>query len=498
MRIRTQLFAGTALLVIGLVGIQWWLQNRQLQELDQQLAELAVQVGREIYVHDGWLLETSHPRPDKSGQGTPVKASPAAKEASIGATFITDQAFFYNTGSLSLKKGPPQATGHSAAGVSAPAAPDGEVAVTIARADSGKTATDRTKKNTRDEETVARIHITAEHENSVKYLIINGLPEGERRIPLPVAKTTEAIQATFRQSLLAGGGLLAIGLLGAALVANGLSRPVRELKTAAEALGQGRLGCQVKVGGARELRELLATFNHMSSRLAALEKEKEEWQAREHLAELGGLARGLAHTLRNPLHTLGLSVESLAARQNPPADQLVSSARGQIRRIDRWLKSFLAVGAAGDNPSPEPADLAVLVQELAFETVQTGHQILVEAPPEGMPAVVSPLAFRAALANLVENAVEASPPDMPVTIRLGREEGQVQVTVEDHGPGLPVTVRDRLFTPHLTTKPGGAGMGLYLSRYLIEALHHGKLTFHDRPEGGTCARIRLPEPVPSS
>ncbi len=129
---------------------------------------------------------------------------------------------------------------------------------------------------------------------------------------------------------------------------------------------------------------------------------------------------------------------------------------------------------------------------MALEAIQSGAPVeLVEA--EGEPqAVVVRQALVAAVANLVENAVQASPERAPVEIAVAREDNQVTITVADRGPGLPEEVRQRLFSPHVTTKVNGSGMGLFLARQLVVGLHGGRLDILDRPGGGTVATIRLP------
>ena len=103
-----------------------------------------------------------------------------------------------------------------------------------------------------------------------------------------------------------------------------------------------------------------------------------------------------------------------------------------------------------------------------------------------------PAAVRAALANLVENATEVSPEGEPVEVNIAVEDGEAVVSIVDGGPGLPESVRERLFSPHVTTKVGGSGMGLFLARQLVVGMHGGTLEIVDGPDGGTVATMRLP------
>jgi signal transduction histidine kinase len=228
----------------------------------------------------------------------------------------------------------------------------------------------------------------------------------------------------------------------------------------------------------------------MSARLAELEAERELWQEREHLAQLGDLSRGLAHTLRNPLHTLGLAVEELASGPDDRQD-LVATSRAQIRRIDHWLRSFLALGAE-EIAEPEVTDFGALVRGVALESVQQGSEVQVVGGDDRLTVRVVPGAVRAAIGNLIENATEVSPEGEPVEVTISVEDDEAVVRIVDSGPGLPDSVRERLFSPHVTTKVGGSGMGLFLARQLIVGMHGGILELVDGVEGGTVATMRLP------
>ncbi len=314
------------------------------------------------------------------------------------------------------------------------------------------------------------------------------------RIKIPVSPTVKRVRSTMREGAAVGGVLLLAGLFASAILSRRLTSPLRDLSQGAEALGRGDLGVQVPISATGEVGDLQRAFNRMSDRLAELEAERDLWQQREHLAQLGDLSRGLAHTLRNPLHTLGLAVEELASGQEERQDLVVTS-RAQIRRIDRWLRSFLALGA-GESVEPEEVDLGEIVKGVVLESVQQGADVRVEEDGAELRVGVVPGAVRAALANLVENATEVSPPGEHVTVRMTSIDEHAMVSVVDRGPGLPEEVRERLFAPHVTTKVGGSGMGLFLARQLVVGMHGGEIEISDGEEGGTVAVVRLPLTAP--
>jgi signal transduction histidine kinase len=432
MRIRTQLFFGTGALVLALVVLGWWLQRRQLEALEHELTEVAAAVGQELLSAPPGAMAW---RIADGSQPSPPSVPPDA---------VTHKMFVFN-------------------------------AVTDTGGNSGS-------------ETV-KVRVESVGEGEHRTLVVSGLPGEARRIPIPLTDSTKSVRNTLRQGLLASAVLLAAGLAAAALFAHRFTGPLRRLAQGAEVVGQGGFGARIEQRSRGELGELEAAFNRMSTRLAELESERRAWLAREHLAELGDLARGLAHTLRNPLHTLGLAVEELASGGG--SDELVSTARVQIRRVDRWLRSFLSLGA-GSAAEAHEHDLGDLAREVALEAMQEGGRVRFEAADAPIRARIVAPALRAALANLVANALEASPAQAEVTIEVQRDAGAGMLRVLDRGAGIAEDVRARIFSPHVTTKAAGSGMGLFLAKQLVEAGHGGLLTLADRPGGGTVAEVRIP------
>jgi signal transduction histidine kinase len=333
------------------------------------------------------------------------------------------------------------------------------------------------------------LHVDKGRHAEERVLVVVNEGGDEHRIPIPVSRTVEALHGTTRSGIAVSAGLLMLALAGSGVLASRLTRPLRRLADSAEALGRGNLGVQVPETAAGEVGELQSAFNRMSRRLAELEEEREMWLRREHLAQLGDLSRGLAHTLRNPLNTLGLAVEELS-HDGCDGERLAFTARAQIRRIDRWLRSFLALGA-GDALEAEEEDLSGLTQGVVLEGIQEGARIELTAVDDDLPVLVISPAIRAALANLVENAAEASPEGMAVEVTIRQDGPDGVVTIADRGPGLPQEVRQRLYEPHVTTKAGGSGMGLFLARQLVVGMHGGVLDVRQRAGGGTVVEMRL-------
>jgi signal transduction histidine kinase len=502
MRIQTRLFLGTAALVLALMGLQWWFYARQLRSIEEELTNVAASVGKDVLTAEFaffggaeatvessvWLSAdedgvdtdllpvTEEGEAEKNVQVVVIPAPPDhGKLNHEGKTYVRRQVEDRGDGVVEEKIEWITGTGAVEDGT----APTDEHVVQRV-----ETVTDMPFKARK---LVLKVEDGDEQDN--RFLVVTEDDRRLHRIQIPVSPTVTRIRENMREGAAVGGLLLMAGLFASALLASRMTRPLRSLAEGADLLGRGDLGVQVPESASGEVGDLQRAFNRMSQRLRELEGERQVWQQREHLAQLGDLSRGLAHTLRNPLHTLGLAVEELADGDTSRRD-LVETSRAQIRRIDRWLRSFLALGAE-ESVEPEEIDLGDLVKGVVLESVQQGADIRVEERDELSVRAV-PGAVRAAIGNLVENAAQASPAGGSIEVTMWRDGETAVVSIVDRGGGLPLEVKERMFSPHVTTKVGGAGMGLFLARQLIVGMHGGELELEDADGGGTAATVRLP------
>lgn len=462
--LRLKLFVLIGGLLALMVGAEWLLIETLTKDLRVEVTAVATSVGKDI-------VRILH-RVDEKG---PLLASPPA---GVRRIVIDDEAHVVALPREAAGKTGPEAGGETGA-------PGGDdprekrfVVTTVQTTDAG--AVSSTKSWT-----------TA---GGTSFLFLEG-PAARTRIAIPETGVKDAV-TRFRTRLVLGSlGIVAIGLLAAAFVAHRVARPLVELSRAARTLGEGGFGAQVATREGGEVGEAIAAFNQMSSRLEALEREALALKEREHLGEMGEVARGMAHALRNPLHAVGLSVDELASRlpDDPGAAEMAAAARRQIAGVDGTIRSFLALAAEGG--TQEEVDVRSLAEEVALSALQGALgrvRVAVEAG-EARPRIsaVAP-ELRAALHALVVNAVEASPAGAQIVVRVEAQDGErARVTVEDEGPGLPDEVRERLFTPHVTTKPSGSGMGLFLAHRIATTRYGGGLALEPRPPHGTRAILDL-------
>jgi signal transduction histidine kinase len=140
-------------------------------------------------------------------------------------------------------------------------------------------------------------------------------------------------------------------------------------------------------------------------------------------------------------------------------------------------------------------DITALLQDVVLEILQDSRgrvRIDVEAEDQ-LPEIsgVQP-EMRAILHALLTNAVEASPDGGQVTVRAqSRGIDGVRIEIDDEGPGIPPEIRERLFTPHLTTKANGTGLGLFLAHRIVSSRYGGSLSIEDNKPQGTRAVVEI-------
>jgi signal transduction histidine kinase len=228
-----------------------------------------------------------------------------------------------------------------------------------------------------------------------------------------------------------------------------------------------------------------------------LQDQERDLLRAEQLAAVGQLAAGVAHELRNPLTGMKFLVEAALHPSNPTSltAEDLRLIRQEITRMERTVQDLLDY-ARTPPPDCRPHDLRELVAEAAGVARSRAERkpvaVRVELPEVPVPASVDHDQVLSLLTNLLFNAIDAAPPAGEVIVRAGAGPGGIlTVDISDTGPGIDPSVADRLFTPFVTTKPTGTGLGLTVARRVARD-HGGTLTAANRPGGGACFTLTLP------
>jgi two-component system, NtrC family, sensor kinase len=325
------------------------------------------------------------------------------------------------------------------------------------------------------------------------------LRELRDRVSAQMTELTDAAQRREERSiqLLVGLSLLtlAVGIV-TSLYARRVLRPLSAVTERARAVAGGDLTPREIARTDDEIGELAQTFEDM---VAAIRKARAEVVQAERLATIGKMAAHITHEVRNPLSSMSLNLELLEEElmelgPEPESAQLVAAIRGEVERLSRTAEQYLAA-AREPRLQLEQEDLGELVREchafvrIELQRANLSSDVVVE--PDLPVVEVDEGQIRQALVNLLRNAREAMAEGGSVWLQVIRAGAMVRVRIEDDGPGIPDNLRASIFDPFYTTKRHGTGLGLAVTRSIVEA-HGGTIACHARPGGGTIFDIDLP------
>jgi two-component system sensor histidine kinase DctS len=235
------------------------------------------------------------------------------------------------------------------------------------------------------------------------------------------------------------------------------------------------------------------------------ERQRVQDQQLQHagrVANLGEMASTLAHELNQPLQAItthaGNARDYARVIKSEQLDASIKSIEAQAKRcaeIVRRFRDFIKKRTMGVEAC-DIGEIATTVLALLRPQIKAQQARITTRLQTGLPLVQGDrLLLEQVLLNLILNAVQAMH-DMPAQRRLVEIEskhaqGEVQVIISDHGPGIDPESAARLFEPYFTTKPDGLGLGLNICRSIIES-HRGHLTFSNRPDGGAVFTIHIP------
>jgi len=273
-----------------------------------------------------------------------------------------------------------------------------------------------------------------------------------------------------------------------------ITRPLRRLQAATQALRSGEKNIQIKENRFSPINDLIVSFNSMvreldRQRRTAIEAEKQlVWKE---------VARIMAHEIKNPLTPIKLSVERLEMRAGSNTKintGLLHESLGIIKEevnnlqtlVDRF-REFASLPEA----RPEFYKIDVQLNEIVG-AYRPEHNIVLKVDSSLSPVYADKVQIKQVVVNLIQNAIQSSDSaDLQINIDLKSDDDNVILEIIDNGPGIASEHLEKIFEPYFTTRRKGTGLGLPIVRRIIEN-HGGIILINSIIDQGTTVTITLP------
>ncbi|MCP5100074.1 MAG: HAMP domain-containing protein [Chloroflexi bacterium] len=302
----------------------------------------------------------------------------------------------------------------------------------------------------------------------------------------------EFVSRINRAMLWAALGATAVSLLIGFLLARSLTRPIKELTTATQAVAQGNLAQEVPVRSDDELGQLATSFNKMSHDLSHSQNLRRQMTA------------DIAHDLRTPLSLILGHSEALSDGVLPATPETLHIIHDEALRLNRLIEdlrtlSLAETGALQINlRSVNPTELLTRTTIAHTPATQDKQINMVVTTPDDLPDVTADSdRIVQVLDNLVHNAIRYTPQGGDITLSACINNGSVQLSVNDSGPGIQTEDLPHVFHRFYRADKsrqrhdGGSGLGLAIAKSIIEQ-HNGRIWVESPPGQGTSFTFTLP------
>jgi two-component system, OmpR family, osmolarity sensor histidine kinase EnvZ len=301
------------------------------------------------------------------------------------------------------------------------------------------------------------------------------LKDGVLRLLVPRERVTASNADIFILWMI-GSSLVLIAI--ATLFLRNQVKPIERLADAAENFGKGRTIAEFKPHGATEVRRAATAFLEMRERIDRFVQQRTEMLA------------GISHDLKTPLTRMRLQLAMM------PHDADAEAMAGDIADMERMLNEYLEFARGEGGDAAEPADLAVLAAEAVADAgrAHDAQSRIALTVAEPLTMAIKRNALKRCLVNLIDNALKYGRRVQVALRQVGRN---IELSVEDDGPGIAEDRREEAFRPFhrldqgRNLQTGGVGLGLAIARDIARA-HGGDVRLEESALGGLRATIRLP------
>ena len=270
-------------------------------------------------------------------------------------------------------------------------------------------------------------------------------------------------------------------------------RPMSDITSGAAKIARGILEHKIPTRGVIEVVQLSRSINNMAKDLTA---SRDALVESERQAALGNLVPVVAHNIRNPLASIRAASQMIDLADTPSdLHEVKEGIIDTVDRLERWVRSLLSY-LNPLKPNKHVADLKDIIEgalaPLAPKLAEKNVHIVRKNWHDKASLHADVDLLEQAIYGLLNNAVEASPPDTEIILTLEFDNSGTGLVIEDQGSGMPFSPQPTNLSPGPTTKRFGTGLGIPFAFKICQA-HGGKLRFESGASGGT--RVRLSFPV---
>ncbi|RPJ11669.1 MAG: sensor histidine kinase [Desulfobacteraceae bacterium] len=294
--------------------------------------------------------------------------------------------------------------------------------------------------------------------------------------------------------------IFGVGLILSIILAKRYTKPIEEVVQAAKSVALGNLDHDIRTERRDEIGDLAKSFNYMVGKLKEERVLEERLRKAEHLAGIGQFSMSIAHEIRNPLNFISLSIDHIRKKYEPSDEgekehfnSLILNIKNEIQRVSQFAQSFL------EHSRPFELNLKKMDAERLIEEVLELVRVKAEKDNiaiikelEMVPEIyLDPGFIKTCLYNIILNSFQSMPDGGKVTIRTWVADENLSISVQDTGQGISAEKLSKVFDPFYTTKNGGLGLGLALTKRIVEE-HRGRLEVKSIEGKGSSVTIFLP------
>lgn len=289
----------------------------------------------------------------------------------------------------------------------------------------------------------------------------------------------------------------ALALCAVFWLSRGLTRPVRDMASAAHRITHGDFSARVGAEGRRdEIGALARAFNRMAAELGQTDRLRRD------------LVANVSHELRTPITALQVHLENLVDGVEQPDPETLRIMLDQTMRLGRLVEQLLDLSRLEAGVAPldvRSFDVDSMLQGAVRESRlgRSDRTIAVAVEPAGLKAIGDAERLHQVVANLVENALRYSPSTSTIEVHAARQGDDVVLEVLDEGPGIPPGEEERVFERFYradaarSSAQGGAGLGLAIARWVVD-LHGGTIRAEARQPHGCRMVVAIPAATANS